>query len=168
MSGIVNSTGARSGVIGTTVGTPAGGDVLQTTFTTYSTQTAITAYGGTYGSSGLVGTITPTSTSNKLLITVGLHYQVNAGVGSFSIEIYASNGGVVYTDGNTNARYWAPDTYGSDNFRGIAFTQAYITPAASGSAITYTVRCSKDASGIGLNCQHQSVPSSITIQEIII
>ena len=29
MPGIVNSTGARSGVIGTTVGTPAGGKVLQ-------------------------------------------------------------------------------------------------------------------------------------------
>jgi len=29
MTGIVNSTGARSGIIGTTVGTPAGGIVLQ-------------------------------------------------------------------------------------------------------------------------------------------
>ena len=49
MTGIVNSTGARSGVIGTTVGTPSGGilqvvvhnwnDHAQTTGTTYSVPT---------------------------------------------------------------------------------------------------------------------------------
>ena len=140
------------------------GHVIQTTFNSYSTQTSITGSGGTYTSTGLVGTITPTSTSNKLLITVGLQMMIGNGYGSFSLRLNASDGGVVYTDNNTNAHYWSTGT--TVNFRGRIFTQAWITPASSGSAITYTVELSKDASSITLNAQQQSVPSSITIQEI--
>ena len=74
-------------------GFPAG-HVIQTTFNSYSTQTSITGTGSTYTSTGLVGTITPTSTSNKLLITVGLQMMVYGNYGSFSLRINASSGGV--------------------------------------------------------------------------
>ena len=42
MSGIVNSTGARSGLIGTTVGTPEAGGVLQVGSDNYNSQTETT------------------------------------------------------------------------------------------------------------------------------
>ena len=74
MSGIVNKTGAVSGVIGTTVGSVVlTGHVVQTTFTQYTTTTTTTGHSGTFESTGLTGIITPISTSNKLLVMVNLH-----------------------------------------------------------------------------------------------
>jgi len=70
MTGIVNSTGARSGVIGTTVGTPDGGKIVQVK---YAERTA--PYGNTSPGTGYFPPytdcdvlITPNSASNKYMI----------------------------------------------------------------------------------------------------
>ena len=139
----------------------ATGTVIQTAFNSYTTQTTIgDVTGGTWGDSGLTGAITPTSTSNKLLILVGLHFQ-GANPISFKIGIHDGTS-TIYDDGSTNARYYEA---GTNNFRNIVNVFTYITPSASGSEITYNVQISKDSNHT-MTCQHQSVPSSIIIQEI--
>ena len=66
MSGIVNSTGAVSGLIGTTVGTPTGGGTLLQTVMAEST----TATSTTGSLTAMVPTvnITPSSTDSKILV----------------------------------------------------------------------------------------------------
>jgi len=85
MTGIVNSTGARSGVIGTTVGTPAGGKVLQivhgtNTTTGYTeadyTDTTATNYTATIDKSVSASTIT------VFWSCTGNVYQNNSVIGS--------------------------------------------------------------------------------------
>ena len=63
MTGIVNSTGARSGIVGTTVGTPAGGGIenatwmrLETTLTSDAND-AIPNWQIQHGSTGNIGTL---------------------------------------------------------------------------------------------------------------
>ena len=77
MSGIVNSTGARSGVVGTTVGTPAAA-ILQLLSTTITAATAnITTSDSWEDLTGMTATITPSSTSNKIFVS----WIVNIGGG---------------------------------------------------------------------------------------
>jgi len=78
MTGIVNSTGARSGVIGTTVGTPAGGkltwDLEQVVMDSIvEGEYHVLASAGDVGLTGLDLTITPISTNPKFLISLTIN-----------------------------------------------------------------------------------------------
>ena len=66
MSGILNTTGAVSGILGTTVGTPDGGKVLQVQSKTLTTGYSATETGWT-DITGVTIAITPSSTSSKVL-----------------------------------------------------------------------------------------------------
>ena len=69
MSGIVNSTGAVSGLIGTTVGTPGGGKILNVVIGE-STQgnTKANSSSGTYTTAFTSPNITPSATSSDIIV----------------------------------------------------------------------------------------------------
>ena len=67
MSGIINSVGSRSGIIGTTVS-----DVVNIEAYSDSTATANTTSGGSWLALPITDTITPSRTSSKILVIVSL------------------------------------------------------------------------------------------------
>ena len=73
MTGIVNSTGARSGVIGTTVGTPAGGTLVRTSYIA-ATSNVLQTSAAT--ATIVETTITADSTSDWILATAIFRYQL--------------------------------------------------------------------------------------------
>jgi len=91
MTGIVNSTGAKSGIIGTTVGTPAGGGkVLQVFSTTKTSVFSMVGMGTGAGDwediTGLSVAITPSAEANKILIS-GVVYIGNTTAGDVMTRI---------------------------------------------------------------------------------
>ena len=138
------------------------GSVLQTVAATYATETSITSTtGGSGTSTGLSVTITPTSTSNKLLINYCGYFRLATHAApALSVEFHDGSSVVaadtqwgIYINGDGNEH----------NNRWRYPFMAYITPAST-NAITYTVRAWKD--GNDAWAQFQSGPSTISIQEI--
>ena len=138
------------------------GSVLQAVTSTYTTSTSITSTTkGSGTSTGLSVTITPASTSNKLLIigTLALASGYSADP-NFSIEIYDGSS-IVYTD-ESAGYYFNGD--GNEAYSTKVPIHAYID-APSASATTYTVRAFK-SSTTSLTAQSSSNPSNLTILEI--
>ena len=139
------------------------GSVLQAVSSTYSTSTSITSNTkGSGTSTGLSVTITPASTSNKLLIIGTL--ALASGYSSdpnFSIEIYDGSS-IVFTD-ESSGYYFNGD--GNEAYSTKVPIHAYIN-ASSTSATTYTVRAFKSSS-TSLTAQSSSNPSNLTILEIV-
>lgn len=138
------------------------GAVLQTLYAQSTTSTGITSTTkGSGTSTGLSLTITPHSSSNKLLINyVGSFSLATHANPWVSVEIYDGSS-VVATDENT-AIYINGDGNEYDNRWKYPF-MAFITPSSS-AAITYTVRAWK--SGNVCTAQPSSMPSHLSIQEI--
>jgi hypothetical protein len=82
MTGIVNSTGARSGVVGTTVGTPAGGPSYET-----GTWDAQIWNGDNYTMSGSHDTGTYTKIGNLVTVTGFIKASSDSASGSGSNQI---------------------------------------------------------------------------------
>ena len=89
MTGIVNSTGAKSGIIGTTVGTPSGGKVLQVKHDMISTR-----YWANNSETVIWtgDTLTLSSSSNKVLVLGDFSVGANKG-GSIKLQYSAGGGG---------------------------------------------------------------------------
>jgi len=95
MSGIVNKTGAVSGVIGTTVGTPVTvGHVVQTVATPINTETYI---GGTSYTlaTNFSGVITPIYSNSKILIMFSCGGMAFGGQNDLFIKITGTTTGIV-------------------------------------------------------------------------
>ena len=139
------------------------GSILQVVSNSYSTSTSITSTTkGSGTSTGLTATITPNSTSNKLLLMGTVH--LGTGYSSdpaFSIEIYDGSS-IVYTDASSSAFYANGD--GNEAYSTTRAIHAYID-APSTSATTYTVRAFK-SSTTTVTAQNASNPSILTIMEI--
>ena len=91
MTGIVNSTGARSGIIGTTVGTPAGGQVVKT----YQTHRAMTGshvatQSASAAATGITLTCDAAGSGNYMYIQFGTSCQHGLVGSTDSIYIYAN------------------------------------------------------------------------------
>ena len=159
MSGIVNSTGAVSGVIGTTVqAMVSGGKILQVTADVNGTgHTAITSTGTTYTDTVVTASITPTKADSKIIINcchifyiantsndTGLSYRwaraISGGATSYPNELkhYDDSSGAYGTwygynhSTATAGRHWeAVDLV----------THCMIDSPATTSAVTYTLGC---------------------------
>lgn len=138
------------------------GSVVQTLYAQSTTSTSITSTTkGSGTSTGLSLTITPHSSSNKLLINyVGSFSLATHSAPWVSIEIYDGSS-VIATDENT-AIYINGNGDEFDNRWKYPF-MAFITPSSSG-AITYTIRAWK--TGNACTAQPSSMPSHLSIQEI--
>ena len=153
----------NAGTIGNNIVFPAG-HVIQTKYAESTTATSVTSTTqGSGSTTGLSVSITPTSTSNKLLLnyvgSVMLANHANPGV---SIEIYDGTS-VVATQNGTWGIYINGDGSEYDNQYRYPFL-AQFTPASAGSPITYTVRAWK--TGNTVTFQENSKLSAIVIQEI--
>ena len=146
----------------TSAGLPSG-SVLQVVSNSYSTQTSITSTTkGSGTSTGLTATITPASTSNKLLLTGTVHFGTGYSTDpQVSVEIYDGSS-VVYQGEGSDAFYANGDGNEAYNFRYPI--SAYID-APSTSSTTYTVRAYKSSS-TSVSAQGSSNPSILTIMEI--
>ena len=89
MTGVVNTTGARSGDVGTIVGTPSGGKVLQAV--NYLNTTRQSGFIQTW-TSIVSGAITMTDASNEVFAIMSSNFNNNAD-GSIGMRLY--RGGTV-------------------------------------------------------------------------
>jgi len=149
----------------------AGGKILQVL--DGSTTTAVTSTSTSYADSGLTVTITPASSSNKILVNVGFifYFVRNSAemgvkiklvqtIGGSSTDLYASSG----TDGEFYTLNSGISTMSS---RGrIPFV--YLDSPATTSAITYKIQfaCSTTANGGTVIAQPISARSVIAVMEV--
>jgi len=135
------------------------GSVLQVVQGVYSTQTTISTTA--YTDSGLSASITPSSTSNKILITWTTHAALtNGSARGWGCKLLR-NSTAVYTEG-VNYR-----TYGDQNTGDIRLTtaQSHLDSPSTTSAITYKVQVSAHNTA-GTQFNQASSETQITLMEI--
>ena len=135
------------------------GSVLQVVQGVYSTQTTISTTA--YTDSGLSASITPSSTSNKILIAWTTHAALtNGSTRGWGCKLLR-NSTAVYTEG-TNYR-----TYGDGNTGDIRLTvpQSHLDSPSTTSAITYKVQVSAHNTA-GTQFNQASSETQITLMEI--
>ena len=139
----------------TSVSTQTTGQVLQVVSNVYSTQTAFTST--SFVNTGLAATITPTSSTSKILIIC-------------SNSVYASTSnwiGIQVLRGATGIGVpYVSIGYKNDSY-GISYPMAfnlYDSPATT-SSTTYTLQC-KSPNGGSITVQNDNVPATMTLLEI--
>ena len=129
MSGIIDSVGSKSGVVGSDV-YPAG-HVLQVVQGTVQTA-ALANSSATYATTNLEVTITPASSSNKVLVMVGQTYDTQVDERAIEFALYRDGSAVVTKFGYGYVR--ANDTLG----RTIAtWNGSYLHSPSTTSSTTY-------------------------------
>jgi hypothetical protein len=186
MTGIVNSTGARSGVIGTTVGTPSGG-VIQTlskTYTGVSSGTQTTPY---LAHADCSLAITPSSATNKILITVHSSIASDSGVHA-SLHFYKDSSeisGAMGVSGGTRVHaatgtgyISTSNTHHAQTIYSVSAQYADVSGGTSSIAYSYRIRTRQAGSSWYINRYpndtgvadtiYQVHISTITLQEIVV
>lgn len=137
--------------------TPAEGTILQIKNGTTTTQT--TSASSTYVTSNLAATITPTSTTSKVLAQVSISLYNDTAGGEIGLRLVRTIGGTTTTLlTNAQAKTGASDV--------IYVPFMHLDSPASTSAITYTMHFAR-AGGTGtVYTQVNSATSSITVMEI--
>lgn len=150
-------SGATLDVTGATVSGLSAGKVLQVVQGTYATQTSTT--GTTYVTTNLSASITPSSTSNKVLVT-GLVNSVytsqSGGVAGGYIAIYRGGSAIVAPAG------WTYNNAGSIT-TSLPFN--YLDSPSSTSSVTYEIYYKKHV-GATTFVHDSGNPSYITLMEI--
>ena len=159
---IQHTNGTSAATVATDGTLSSTGHVIQVVNGTYSTSTSISSTTkGSGTSTGLTATITPKSTSNKLLLTgtivFGCGYLTDP---ALSIEIY--DGTNVVFQQEQWGRYFNGD--GNEAYSWTHAIHAFID-APSTNATTYTVRAYRGAAG-NINAQDGGTTSFLTIMEI--
>jgi len=145
-------------LVADSLGTGVGGKVLQVVSATYSTYTTTTS--GTYQNSGLTASITPSSTSNKVLIlfnVAGIITQaINTGV---SIALHKSST-LLYTA-------WEYGCYNTSSTDNQAFCSGcYLDSPSSTSSLAYNIKFRNKNNSNSVGVQASSSTSTITLMEI--
>jgi hypothetical protein len=154
---------AITGIIPTSVA-PGQGKILQAVQGTTATLANFTST-SSYADTGLSASITPSSTSNKILIQVSQMFRVERYGGDIRImrdstSIFQPTGGATYT-------FYADS--GSDiNYRGYACLNFLDSPSST-SAITYKTQGIQHNSGGDFKVQDGNYyTSTITLMEIVV
>ena len=155
MTGIVNSTGARSGVIGTTVGTPVGGKVLQVQHGFVGNVASTTVYASPGTTTGLAVAITPAASTSKIFLQVSIGMaSSDGGTGTVGFNIYSSlTTGIIGIGNAASSRLGilarsTPNWNGDANHgAGTSFSYIDSPTGWSSGAITYTVYMWGEVSG---------------------
>tara|TARA_Y100001937_G_scaffold109242_1_gene153699 strand:- start:41 stop:511 length:471 start_codon:yes stop_codon:yes gene_type:complete len=125
-----------------------------------STNTAMTSASTSYADTGLTATITPTSTSSKVLVRISQHYRFDRY--GFSIKIMRGST-------NVHAPVNTYQVYSSDlntNLRGYLNYEVLDAPSST-SALTYKTQVILNtSSGTGLQIQGNDFFSFMTLMEI--
>ena len=135
-------------------GNMAAGSVLQTVQSTTTTAVEQTTQ-GVIVDTGLTATITPTSSSSKILITFTIHQFVTSSLGA---------GGSILLRGSTSLRDYGYGGYFGSSTAMYTNTHQYLDSPSTTSATTYKVQFYTN--GYRVICQYSSYVSTITLQEI--
>jgi hypothetical protein len=157
-------TSAGANIVGTlTVNgvAPASGKVLQVVNS--SETTPISNNTTTYIDTGLTATITPTSSTSKILVLVNQNGVTKntggAGVGN-SLRLVRGASAII------NFQFYAAYTNVNDtNYIGTVGT-CYLDSPATTSATTYKTQFKSESGGIAVTVQSDSSASTITLLEI--
>ena len=124
------------------------------------TNTVYSSASTSYGDTGLSATITPTSTSSKILISLAQHYRFDQY--GFSIKVLRGS-----TDVNSPAgRYMVYSQNPNDDLRGYHNYTLIDSPSTT-SATTYKTQAALSASsGVNLQLNGNSFYSFLTLMEI--
>ena len=138
------------------------GSVVQVVFNQYDTQTTIP--NGVYTNSGLSASITPQSSTSKILILVRPHLRIfssNADTG-LGFRILRNNTDTVFVS-TTSYDTYVYDNGAHSEFRGGLFFQAFDAPATTAST-SYTLQGVSYAGTVTM--QNAGNYSQITLMEI--
>jgi hypothetical protein len=138
----------------------ASGTVLQTVYGT--TTTSVQNNTSTYADTGLTATITPKSSSSKILVTVsqnGLYKQ--AANAENRIKIAVLRGSTTLADSG-NLLLYTGSAIGS----GGSYSISILDEPATGSAVTYKTQFLNPNGTAGVFVQEGSARSTIVLQEI--
>ena len=154
-------------VTGTMLTTASAGSVLQVVQATYSTQVQVAST--TFTDTGLTASITPSSSSNKILVLINQHIFVtrstNAAI-TGSVQLLR-NGSSVFNFGDVL------EAAAGTNTNGVIETLlnsglAYVDSPSSTSSVTYKtqIKCNTTANSGSAYAQISNNPSLITLLEI--
>jgi hypothetical protein len=156
-----NGSGALSWI------TPGGGKILQVV---YSSTTSVVSYtsSSTWTSSGLTGTITPASASNKVLILIAVQYDFtrsSSGGGGSGFKIQRGSTDI-YTNPNDYGTYIeAAASGGSLVELALKMPINYLDSPSSVSSVTYTLYGKNYSAGVSL-FQPGGNPSTMILMEV--
>jgi hypothetical protein len=164
MSGIIDTVGSKSGVVGSDV-YPAG-HVLQVVTASYTTSTSTTSTNWT--ASGLATAITPTSTSSKILVvvTAPLYGQ---GLATYSAKFSLFRGGVSGTNlGHATHGFLNLLTYlgGTGYITFTAGSMSYSDSPSTTSSQTYTFAFRSEGNNATAIVCPSGTTATMTLMEI--
>ena len=126
--------------------------------------TSLVSHTSSYADTNLSASITPSSTSNKILVQVSQHFRIERYGGA--IRILRDSTSIFEALNNQNYQLYA-DMGGVINYRDYA-TLNYLDNPSSTSAITYKTQGSRHNSGGVFITQDDSIyKSTITLMEIV-
>jgi hypothetical protein len=141
------------------------GHILQTVTQTYSTPTSINST--SFTSTGLTKSITPTSTSSKILVIVNLAaetFQQGNAANKFYLQLLRDSTQIVYRRHDSYAGV-ATNGYYSFSINGNI---AYLDSPSTTSSVTYALntKCDATTNSFTVRCQDANSHSTITLMEV--
>jgi hypothetical protein len=132
--------------------------VLQVVSATTATEVSSTT--SSYADTGLSASITPTSSSSKILILVGqrLFCNTDAGVNGGLLKLMRDSTDLVLAD-----RIGLSDSTGAMD---VYFSTAYLDSPATTSSVTYKTRFARNSASGTVFVQLTSARATITLMEI--
>jgi hypothetical protein len=126
-----------------------------------TTNTNVTTTSGTYVTTGFSATITPTSTSSKVLVFLTLPSNVTANNGGMGYQLVRNGSAIITFMPQANLISLAAGV--GANYSTASFV--YLDSPVSSSALTYTVFFAVTSGGTASMCPGSN-HASITLQEI--
>jgi hypothetical protein len=145
---------------GTNTNFPAG-SVLQVVNATYSTETSNST--STYADTGLTASITPSSTSSKILVLVN-----QAGVGKNTGNISSAVNVKLLRNSTDICTFAVTIGYTQSNSYNLGFssTTSYLDSPSTTSSVTYKTQFANGQNAASVRVQTDSSTSTITLLEI--
>jgi hypothetical protein len=138
------------------------GSVLQVVNATYST--AVNVTNSTYVDSGVTATITPKSSTSKILVSVMMHCEIDGGNNTGgNLRLY--RGATLIWDGQSAGTIYNYASAGGNLQQAQMVPIIYLDNPATTSATTYKVQGNLSV-GTTFVMQWQSTPSTIILTEI--
>ena len=126
--------------------------------------TSLVSHTSSYADTGLSASITPSSTSNKILVQVSQHFRIERYGGA--IRILRDSTSIFEAGNNQNYQLYS-DPSATVNYRDYACLN-YLDNPSSTSAITYKTQGSRHNSGGVFITQDDNIyKSTITLMEIV-
>ena len=136
----------------------ASGGVVQTVYG--STNSEVTSSSGTYSDTGLTATITPTSSSNKVLIMANIATALKQNATYFKVRVMRGSTEIAKIDDGTGY------TNNSNFSTGGSISCHILDNPATNSATTYKLQFLSNSNGPVVKVQTNSATSTIVLQEV--